>query len=236
MTRRRRIPAGSWEKTINKNVPTLNSIIFKDINYTGIWDMPKLEAVTNIPEKFWCYSNISRWEPGYGTIYFYVEDVRFNALWTRCEASLPKVKSWGNCFTPDFSVYLDWPFMVNAWNIFRARALGAFWQANGVTVIPSLQWGNVNAMGSILWEGLPKKSVLAISTGHCNGLQEEEVFKNYYINMLAVLKPLHMLVYGRKFKGWLEDQDTPITRIDSDISLIYEHRRKLGDFNAKVDH
>ena len=42
--------------------------------------------------------------------------------------------------TPDFSLYRDWPVMLQQWNVYHSRWVGRFWQEHGLRIIPTVNW------------------------------------------------------------------------------------------------
>lgn len=64
--------------------------------------------------------------------------------------------------TPDFSCYLDIEPM-QRWNVCRGRVVGRALQDAGLTVVPTLTWGEPNTY-AFCFEGIPKGSIVALST------------------------------------------------------------------------
>lgn len=54
--------------------------------------------------------------------------------------SLPRLSQYKFLLTPDYSLYADMPRAVQLYNVFRNRWRGAYWQAQGLTVIPTISW------------------------------------------------------------------------------------------------
>ena len=75
-----------------------------------------------------------------GGVHFFLDDYQFEAVWSRPVKSLSYLKHYGAVLTPDFSLFRDWPLAVQLWNTYRNRWLGAWWQAQGLQVIPTVSW------------------------------------------------------------------------------------------------
>ena len=94
-------------------------------------------------------------------------------------------------------MYLDFPEPLQKWNHYRNQLLGAWWQARGLTVIPSASWAD---KASFAWtfEGLPERSTVAISTVGC--VKGRELY-GYFIDGVRELfrqkQPTGLLVYGK---------------------------------------
>ena len=62
----------------------------------------------------------------------------------------------------DFSLYVEYDFSANLWNIYRNRLLSYYYQVNGVGFIPTACFGNSNTF-SYCFAGLPENSPIAIN-------------------------------------------------------------------------
>lgn len=79
-----------------------------------------------------------------GVLAFYVDDWRFERLWTDAVSVADEFRlfGWGSLVSPDFSVWRDDPTAVQLWNIYRSRWVARYWQEAGFQVIPSLNWSD----------------------------------------------------------------------------------------------
>lgn len=66
------------------------------------------------------------------------------------------LKKYECVFTPDYSLYADMPIPMLIWNTYRSRFLGAYYQAEGVKIIPTVSWSLENSF-DFCFAGLPKK-------------------------------------------------------------------------------
>lgn len=72
-------------------------------------------------------------------------------------------------YPPDFSMYSDLPLAIQIYNTFRRRWCGAFWQEQGLNVIPSVCWGTSESY-DFCFEGIEKGSIVAVlSFGNTEG-------------------------------------------------------------------
>ena len=77
-----------------------------------------------------------------GGVYgFFCEDYRFQAAYDNPAAFAVWVRDcdWSGVCAPDFSLYGDWPFPMNLWNLYRSRWAARFWQGLNIPIIPILQ-------------------------------------------------------------------------------------------------
>lgn len=75
------------------------------------------------------------------TVHFFIDDVKFEGVWNRPERSAERLRQYKQILSPDFSLYTNMPVAMQLWNTFRRRWMSAYWQAEGLTVIPAVTWG-----------------------------------------------------------------------------------------------
>jgi len=135
------------------------------------------------------------------TIHFFLDDYQFERVWNKPERYLKILKEFNGCFSPDFSIFRDAPYPIQLFNVFRNRIVGLYWQRNGINVIPTVGWGDVDTW-DFCFEGVEEGSWVAISTrGAIHRNEDKELFKEGYNQMLEVIKPEKIIVYGRKLEG-----------------------------------
>lgn len=109
---------------------------------TGKYDIPQLSPVYDLPEiKEWIGFNyvLSDDNPTGKAVHFFVDDYQFERLWRNPEKYVGKLREYVCVATPDFSPYADMPLVCQLYNHYRKHWIGAFLQANGVTVIPTIR-------------------------------------------------------------------------------------------------
>jgi len=137
-------------------------------------------------------------EPAGGCAHFFLADYRFESAWSRPEGGLSYVRSLGMALTPDFSLYPQMPLAAQLWQVYRNRWCGAYWQSQGVGVIPTVGWSD-EASFPFCFLGVEQGSAVAISTvGLQAGASEGErrLFLAGYGEMVHVIEPSVVLVYG----------------------------------------
>ena len=162
----------------------------------GKFDMPTLEPCDYVPEKLLPFNYAkSTPDPAY-TLHFFKDDYQFERLWSKPEKYLPLIQSFDAVLTPDFSFYMDMPLPMQQWNEYRRRALGNYWQRNGVNVIPTLSWTDERSYG-FCFDGLPKKATLATSTVGVKSSEDTLAIWNAGMaEAMKRLKPKRLLLYG----------------------------------------
>jgi len=133
-----------------------------------------------------------------GAVHFFLDDYRFETVWNRPVKALEALAPYQMVLTPDFSLYRDWPLMLQLWNTYRNRWCGRFWQEHGFTVIPTVSWSTA-ASYDFCFLGLPRRSVVAVSTVGVDLKTplEYQLFTDGFKEMVQRLEPLLVLAYGR---------------------------------------
>lgn len=93
-------------------------------------------------------------------------------------------------------------------NSFRNKLLSAFYQRNGIRLIPAPSWGDLPHI-ELFMEGWPKGSVIAInSTGIGLDKRCRYIWLEGYHAMLDILKPIHIMRYGAYIEGERKEMST----------------------------
>jgi hypothetical protein len=132
-----------------------------------------------------------------GAVHFFLDDYRFETVWSRQRKALEALVAYTTLLSPDFSLYRDWPLMLQMWNVYRSRWCGAFWERQGFTVIPTVSWSTM-ASYEFCFLGLPRRSVVAVSAV---GVRMEDALERYlfcagFREMVVRLEPPVVLSYG----------------------------------------
>lgn len=130
-------------------------------------------------------------------LHFYSDDYQFERVWAQPEVYLELLRQFAFVVETDFSMYLDFPEPLQKWNHYRNQLLGAWWQQQGLWVIPSASWSD---QASFAWafEGLPENSTVAISTVGCvKGRELYGYFMDGVRELIRQKQPTGLLVYGK---------------------------------------
>ena len=199
--------------------------------YVGRYDMPKMEPChIEITEndkflRFCDWRGVP--DPENYIAHFFFDDYKFIQLWRNPEKFLDRLKMFKAVVAPEFSMYIDMPKALRILMCYRRQWLGAFWQHNGIEVIPCI----ITAPNSysFCFDGIPKHSVVCISSvgakrkpdfnGRFNNL-----FERGYQEMLKRIKPERIIWTGSPIKGIDIDNDYVIR-----LPSYYEQRRPYLD-------
>lgn len=140
-----------------------------------------------------------------GAIHFFLDDYRFQHIWTRPFDTLSTIEKIGAALTPDFSTYTQYPIAMQIWNIYRNRWVGAFWQSVGIKVIPTISWSDERSY-DFCFLGVRKHSYVAISTVGCTKDRiAVDLFEKGYKEMIRRIEPSLVLCYGESASFNLEE-------------------------------
>jgi hypothetical protein len=140
---------------------------------------------------------------------FFIDDYRFEMVWNQPNRTLPTFLRADTVLTPNFSLYIDWPLAVQIWNTYRTRWLGAFWQQQGVNVIPTLCWSDERSY-AFAFQSIERGSPVAIGTLGFKYKDEYLGFRRGYDVMVEAINPAYVVWYG-SMDGfdWALDDNLP---------------------------
>ncbi len=132
---------------------------------------------------------------------FFTIDSNFERFWTYPYRYLNFLRKLQCVLSTDFSIYTNMLQMQKLWNSFRNKLMSAFYQHNGIPVVPAPSWGDLKYI-ELYMEGWPKNSIIAInSTGIGRDRRSRHIWLDGYYAMLDLLKPIFILRYGCMIEG-----------------------------------
>ena len=155
--------------------------------------------------------------------HFFVDDYRFESLWSRPERYIPVLRRYAGAVMPDFSLYTDMPYPAQQWNHYRSLALMGMWQREGIEVVPNLNWSDERSL-SFCCKGLPLGGTYAVGTQGCLNTGEDRLrFADMLSRCCERVMPDSLLMYG-------SERDLGI---DPSINVIWcpndNHERAVGN-------
>lgn len=79
--------------------------------------------------------------------HFYIDDYQFERIWNNFVTYVPMLMGCEGGFSPDVSLYLGMPTVLQQWNLFRNKAIGARLQRMGKTLIPNVGFSDEKKFG-----------------------------------------------------------------------------------------
>ena len=198
------------------------SYLVANCKFDGELEIPSIDKIDDIPVELISFSKCIRSNKYDRYVHFYEDDVNFERIWNNPKKYLPVLKKYKGVISPDFSIYRDMPLVMQEWNTYRNRAIGAWLQENGVNVIPNIRWADKRSL-SFCCLGVKKNGIISIGT---HGTIKNNIDKKIFIEgleyVISNLKPKVIIVYGKApdyiFKKY-KDVGIKIISFDSEYSL-----------------
>ena len=131
------------------------------------------------------------------TIHFFTYDWNFDTVYEKPEQALEKLDKYYALLTPEFSTYKDMPLARQIDSVFKNRWCGAFWQKQGMLVIPTISWGSYDCF-DFFCDGVEEGCVVAVST--YTREDNKKGFMEGYEIMMKKIKPSAIICYGTLFE------------------------------------
>lgn len=129
-------------------------------------------------------------------VHFFLDDYKFEGIYNNPETKLEKLKQYKAVLTPDFSMFVEMPIALQLFATFKNRWVGAYLQEQGISVIPTVRWGDLTSF-NFCFDGIEKRSIVAVST--IGVKKEKSHFMLGYNEMLSRIKPSKIICYGKPF-------------------------------------
>lgn len=172
--------------------------LFYELPTVGKYSMPLIQPIYRA--KFFNllqfnYAKTCK-NPGEYHLSFYIDDYQFERVWNEPQKNLELLKKFKGVIGPDFSLYRDFPMILNIYNCWRNKMLMAYWQANGIEVIPNVTWGDESTY-EWCFDGLPKNSIVAVSSNGCaKEVEARKLFLKGFNEMKRRLFPRKIILVG----------------------------------------
>lgn len=132
-------------------------------------------------------------------VHHFVGDEHLSKIFTYPYRTLRKYSQYALLTTPDYSAYREMPQALQIFSVFTSRWVGAFWQAHGLTVVPSVTWSDVCSF-SYCFSGLEQGGVVAVSTVGCRApFEGRPAFIRGFEALVAHVAPRLVLCIGTPF-------------------------------------
>jgi len=180
----------------------LSDALFEGV---GEYRIPKILPTTELFIKDWIQFNYvatTKKHREVTGVQFFLYDHQFERVWNYPKRYADRLKEFGAVLSPDFSMYLDFPKAVQVFQHYRRHWCGAFWQMNGVTVIPTIRWAFKDSY-EWCFDGEPEGGIVAVSNvGAMDNKELRALFKEGYNEMLTRLQPKEVLFFGHIFDDY----------------------------------
>ncbi len=149
-----------------------------------------------IPEDMIPFTKASTCKNKRKYVHFYQHDKEFSIVLTATKHYLELLKQFDGIITPDCSLMIGQAKCLQEANTYMNRAVGYFFQKNGIPVIPNIRWSDQSSF-EYCFLGVPKGDIVSVSTHGCITTKEQRaMFKEGLAALLDVLEPRAVLVHG----------------------------------------
>jgi hypothetical protein len=180
---------GGWDTTGTREV-------FPSTSPLGIPDLLP-QGFVSLPDDFRLQPyRTKRVDDSCDICHFYLDDYRFETTWNKPNAAMIHLHRYWAVMTSDFSLYPQWPTVVNQWNTYRSRWLGRWWQSQGLRVIPTVNWSDA-ASHAYCFDGISPGQIVTIGVPDTRRAHVVERYRAGVEAMCERLIPRLVIVYGR---------------------------------------
>ena len=167
----------------------------------GAYDFPQIEPVHGFvdpaltPVVF--HECVKAKKPRQSIGHCFCHDEKFEPLWNNPERYVEMLRNFKWFCSPDFTCYTGLPLSVRLYQTYKDRALAYYLSQRGVKIIPTVGWNEPESWGWC-FDGLPKNSIVAVSTNGIQGRESEEHYRLGFSEMLRRLEPLQVVCIGHE--------------------------------------
>lgn len=106
------------------------------------------------------------------------------------------LKEFDYVCSPDFSLYTNYPKIIQIYNHYRKHWLASYWQLFRIKVIPTIAWSDRDSF-DWCFDGEPENATVVISSvGTQKNPKAKELFLQGYEEMMRRLTPKQIIFSG----------------------------------------
>lgn len=173
-----------------------HAYLVKDAEYDGTIEIPVIKPSEKVPNRIISFSEAMKTDDLGQWVHFYENDCKIECIWNNPRKYIARLRKFSGLITPDFSMYRDMPLVMQAWNTYRGKALGHWWQSQGLNVIPNVRCADERSY-SFCCDGVSERSTICIGSYGClRDKKDRALFGQGLKFIIERLKPLCIVVYG----------------------------------------
>lgn len=214
-----------------------HAFMVEEAEFDGYYDIPFIPQDFNLDvKKLIAYDKTYKhiYEPG-EVVHFYLDDQKFDGpkgIWNGLSNNesykrgfdLSRFEGATAIITPDFSLYLDMPRVMQIWNVYRSRAVGFYLTKLGYNVIPNIRWTDEESY-DFAFAGLYQGQIVAVGTLGCSKNNADKVLLiNGFIEMIKQINPKMVIIYGpicKELKLVIERYNVNVIQFESDTQAFF---------------
>ena len=129
-------------------------------------------------------------------VHFYQHDKEFSRVLTATTKYVDDLRLYDGIITPDCSMLIGQSNCLQQANTYMNRAVGFFFQRQGLSVIPNIRWSDESSF-DYCFLGVHPNSIVSVSTHGCiESKQQKNMFRIGMEAMMEALHPRIVLVHG----------------------------------------
>jgi len=172
----------------------------------GVFEIPIIKKPKKIiiPDNLVLFSKMEKVDPQSFAVCEYENDKDFKDILEHPDTYAELLKKYQGFISPDCSIYRDMPLAMQITNIYRNRAIGYYFQKQGIYVIPNVRWGDERTYTrkvlpeKIAFSGVAKNSIVSVGAyGQLKDRVNRYYFEAGLDSMMETLEPKVVLIYGK---------------------------------------
>ena len=141
-------------------------------------------------------------------VHFFLDDYKFEPIWSSPQKYVSLLGHYDAMISPTFSIWDNQPYALNLFNIYRSRWIARYMQEMGIKVLQDVRWATKDSY-EYSFSGIAKNRPIILNTVGTRNLHNRNIFTDGFEEMLRVIEPSKLYVYGEyfplKFEDYFED-------------------------------
>ena len=154
-------------------------------------------------------------------VHFFLDDYKFEQIWTRPDDFILLFQDYGNIISPTFSIWSNQPYALNLYNVYRSRWITRYYQSYNINVLVDVRWSDEKSY-DYAFSSIEKNTPIILNTVGTYQRDNRNLFTKGFYQMLRVLEPNKLYVYGEYFPLKFEEYFDEVIYFDS----FWKERRK----------
>lgn len=148
------------------------------------------------------------------TVHFFLDDYKFEILWSNPKKCLEILKYYGQCISPTYSIWEMQPYALNIYNMYRSRWVTRYLQENDVKVLVDVRWAGKDTY-DYCFSGIERNTPVIVNTVGTKLKANRQMFIDGFEEMIVRLEPSELYVYGEYMPVNFEDYIDKVTYFPS---------------------
>jgi len=169
------------------------------LEVAGRHQMPVLQGISSIEpstELVTFSARLKTAPAGNSVVHFYENDRNFGRIFSSPNSAVTSISRFRAVITPDPTLFVESAEHFRIFSIWRSRAIGAYLEFRGLSVIPNIRWTTDSDLEAAL-AGIGQGRVIAVSNLGCyRSKYEKESFRSGLKEIISHLNPSQTVLYG----------------------------------------